>query len=272
MGLGDISLTAGMRSNLLNLQTTSNLMERTQERLSSGKEVNSALDNPTNYFAAKSHMDKAGDLEALKDGMSEGIQLIKAADAGIEGITTLVETAQGLLTSARSSDTATRSSLASQFNDIMDQIDALASDTQYKGKALIKATPDSLVVKFDETSSITIVGQDLTSGASGLNVADATNNWTADSDMDTAENALTTALTSLRDASQTLSSNLSVITARQDFTSEMINVLETGADNLTLADMNEESANMLMLQTRQSLGTTSLSLASQAAQSVLALF
>jgi flagellin len=83
---------------------------------------------------------------------------------------------------------------------------------------------------------------------------------------------LDTARTTLRSESQTLSTNLSTITIRQDFTKGMINTLEDGAAELTNADMNQEGANMLMLQTRQSLGTTSLSLASQAAQSVLRLF
>jgi flagellin len=77
---------------------------------------------------------------------------------------------------------------------------------------------------------------------------------------------------SLRSEAGKLSTNLSTITIRQDFTANMINTLEDGAANLTNADMNEEGANMLMLQTRQQLGTTSLSLASQAAQSVLRLF
>ena len=80
------------------------------------------------------------------------------------------------------------------------------------------------------------------------------------------------AVTQLRTEAQKLSSNLSTISIRSDFTSEMVNTLNVGADNLTLADMNEEGANMLMLQTRQNLGTTSLSLASQAAQAVLRLF
>ncbi|MBN2706342.1 MAG: flagellin, partial [Deltaproteobacteria bacterium] len=80
------------------------------------------------------------------------------------------------------------------------------------------------------------------------------------------------ARTTLRDESQKLANNLSTITIREDFTSNMIRTLEDGADNLTLADMNEEGANMLMLQTRQGLGTSSLSMASQAAQSVLRLF
>ena len=81
-----------------------------------------------------------------------------------------------------------------------------------------------------------------------------------------------TAISTLRSNTQTLAANLNIITTRQSFTDSMINTLQTGADNLTLADMNEEGANMLMLQTRQSLGTTSLSMSSQAAQSVLKLF
>ena len=88
----------------------------------------------------------------------------------------------------------------------------------------------------------------------------------------TAITSLDTAMTTLRTESSKLSNNLSIITARQEFTQGMINVLKDGAAGLTNADMNEEGANMLMLQTRQALGTTSLSLASQAAQSVLRLF
>ena len=83
---------------------------------------------------------------------------------------------------------------------------------------------------------------------------------------------LDTATETLRTQSSNLANNLSIITARQEFTQGMINVLKDGAAGLTNADMNEEGANMLMLQTRQALGTTSLSLASQAAQSVLRLF
>ena len=80
------------------------------------------------------------------------------------------------------------------------------------------------------------------------------------------------AISALRTEAQKLSSSLSTIQFVSEFTSEMVNTLNTGGDNLTLADMNEEGANMLMLQTRQNLGTTSLSLASQAAQAVLRLF
>ncbi|OPY12170.1 MAG: flagellin [Syntrophus sp. PtaB.Bin138] len=80
------------------------------------------------------------------------------------------------------------------------------------------------------------------------------------------------ALSTLAMNSSKLSSNLSIITTREDFSTNMVNTLTEGADKLTLADTNEEGANMLMLQTRQSLATTALSLSAQAAQSVLKLF
>ena len=114
-------------------------------------------------------------------------------------------------------------------------------------------------------------------GATLSLVTAATNGWnTGSAANSTAINSAITALdnatSALRSEASKLSTNLSTITIRQDFTSNMINTLEDGASNLTNADMNEEGANMLMLQTRQQLGTTSLSLASQAAQSVLRLF
>jgi len=272
MALNDISLTSGMRSNLVSLQQTVSLINRTQERLSSGKKVNSALDDPTNYFVARDHMNRASDLASRKDGMSEAIQAVKAANTGIEGITSLIEAAKGLTQSARSANTAARSALAAQYNTILDQIDALAGDSGYKGTNLLQG--DNLVVDFNEdgSNSLTITGFDASTSTSGLNIADATNNWASDTDIDTAVSNLEAALQTLRSQSSTLASNMSIVTIRQDYTTNMINTLQTGADNLTLADMNEEGANMLMLQTRQSLGTTALSLASQAAQSVLKLF
>src|SRR3990172_6431933 len=101
MAHNDISLTAGMRSNLVNLQDTVNLLNRTQGRLASGKKVNSALDNPISFFTAQSHMQRASDIASLKDGMSEAVQTIKAADAGIKSISSLIEAARSVAQSAK---------------------------------------------------------------------------------------------------------------------------------------------------------------------------
>ena len=90
MALQNITLTAAMRANVLSLQQTQNLFENTQNRLATGKRVNTALDDPINYFAAKAYTDRASDLSNLKDSMNEAIQTLKAADAGISAITDLI--------------------------------------------------------------------------------------------------------------------------------------------------------------------------------------
>jgi len=277
MALNNISLTSGMRANLYSLQLTDTLLQRTQNRLSTGKRVNSALDDPIAYFASQGHMQRSADLTARKDEMSEAVQLVNAADAGIESITTLIENAKSLAQSALSeSSTSTVATLETQFDEIRTQIDNMANDSSYKGINLLHGAGDNtLEVKFDEDgeSKLTLTG--FTGTTTGLSISSAAD-WagaTVDTDkIDASITELDNAMTTLRTQSKGLASNLNIITARQDFTSNMINTLEDGAANLTLADMNEEGANMLMLQTRQALGTTSLSLASQAAQSVLRLF
>ena len=276
-----IQLTAGMRLNLLSLQKTEKLMETTQSRLATGLRIQSALDDPINYFAAKGHRDRAGDLAFRKDEMMEGIQLIKAADNGTEGILDLIAAAKSIAQSALNAEgQASINALETQYSALRGQIDDLADDASYRGINLLSS--DSLVVHFDGDGnhSITLTGFDGTCDGD-LAITDVVANaWTDAVDPDTANTVainadialLDAAKDILRDHAQTFASDMATITIRQDFTNNMINTLEGGAANLTEADMNEEGANMLMLQTRQALGTTSLSLASQAAQSVLRLF
>jgi flagellin-like hook-associated protein FlgL len=300
--MADISLTAGMRSNLLSLQNTNTLVNRTQDRLSSGKKVNSALDNPTNFFAAQSHNNRATDLTNRKDGMSEAIQGIKAADAGITAISSLIAAAKGVAQSALATASMTeRASYAVTYNTLMTQITQLSSDAGYRGTNFLNR--DNLTVEFAPTTNgatlqvkgftatnsglsigkVGIVGHGQTAKTADLSTVpktslQVTTEWdnsvtsTAANAIRSSSKQLENALSTLRTKSSELSANLSVITVRQDFTDKLINTLQSGADNLTLADSNEEGANMLMLQTRQSLGITSLSMASQAAQAVLRLF
>jgi len=277
MALSDISLTSGMRSNLVSLQQTLDLLNRTQTRLATGKRVNTAIDDPVNYFASQSHLQRAGDLALRKDGMSEGVNTVTAASKAIDSLLTMIQQAQGIANSALStSDTASRASYATQFDTIMSQITALAKDSSYKGTNLLSSTT-TLTVKFNEdgTAKLDVAGFEARTLANlSMSFAAQISNWatTTNAVMETALTHLTTATQNLRTQASALASNLNVITSRQDFTTNLINVLKTGSDSLTLADMNEESANMLMLQTRQTLGITSLSLASQAAQSILRLF
>ncbi|MBI2353838.1 MAG: flagellin [Deltaproteobacteria bacterium] len=276
MAISDVSLTAGMRSNLLQLQGTSKLIDRTQERLSTGRQVNSALDNPTNFFAAQAHMNRAADFSNRKDAMAESVQQVKAADAGITAITSMLSAAKGLVESAAATSITTdREVLVTQFNTLMSQIDQLSSDSGYRGTNLLNQ--GTVTVNFNENASSKLTVNGFNSTSIGLSVSQAgtgaNTDWkTGTAGLNTQSAMLDTAINNLRTQSKSLSANLNIITTRQDFTDKMISTLQTGADNLTLADMNNEGANMLMLQTRQSLGTTALSMSSQAAQSVLRLF
>lgn len=375
--MADITLSAGVRQNLLSLQNTADLMGRTQNRLATGKKVNSALDNPISYFTSQSLSNRASDLTALLDSIANGVQTIKAADTGITSLTKLVQSAQAIanqalqsasstasVTGSVSGQTATtqhgvtatktitindgtttatytaaandtvqdfldavngtanldvrasldaggrvkleatgtntiviagtgsaadlatlglvagttaagtlngsRTSLAAQFDDIRTQIDNLAADSGYNGVNLLNG--DSLTVTFNETGTSTQSVNGVSFNAAGLGVDGATNDFQTDLDISDALGDLTGALGTLRAQAVSFGSSLSVVQTRQDFTKAMVNTLQTGADNLVLADTNEEGANMLALQTRQSLSTTALSLAAQASQNVLRLF
>ncbi len=277
-----ITLTSGMRKNLFSLQNTQKLLETTQTRLATGLRVQKAVDDPINYFTALEHRQRADDLSVRKDEMAESIQLINAANDGVESINSLIASSKSLAQSALSAGTTSELlTLENQYQQVLCQIDLLAADSGYKGVNLLAGTTVTQKVKFDEKgdSSLTMTGFDATSTGATLSLNSLTSNdWVSTGgvaeldEINSAITALDNATTNLRSEAQKLSTNLSTITIRQDFTSNMINTLQDGAASLTNADMNEEGANMLMLQTRQQLGTTSLSLASQAAQSVLRLF
>ena len=380
--MADISLTASMRSNLLSLQQTQSLMDTTQERLSTGKKVNSAIDNPSSYYAAQSLTNRASDLSALLDSMGQAIQTIKAADEGISTITEFASQAKAIANSARDeaankaigsvsidagvtsgnttegvkirvtnadgdveekeiklsaekssasdvkSDLATqlkaddsiadatvgtdgkisitaaegykveivggvgafdgkisgetakepkageinesRKKLAAQFDSILDQIDKVANDSSYKGVNLLQGNDLKVVFNEDRTSDLIVEGKDASSA--GLKISKSANDWKTDYDVEASIKQVEDAVNTLRTMSSEFGNNYSIVQSRETFTENLINVLEEGSDKLTLADMNEESANMLALQTRQQLAINSLSLASQAAQSVLKLF
>lgn len=158
--------------------------------------------------------------------------------------------------------------LEQEFNKLRDQMDLLVQDTGYRGTNLLKG--DDLLTVFNETrsSSITTKGVEFTAAGLGIDEAD----FSRAESVDDMLGQVRAALESVRDFGSTLANDLSVIQTRQTFTTELINTLKAGSDALTVADQNEEGAKLLALQTRQQLGVTSLSLASQSQQSILRLF
>jgi flagellin-like hook-associated protein FlgL len=483
----NITLSASVRQNLLSLQSTAQLMSMTQNRLATGKKVNSALDNPSNFFTSQSLSNRASDLNSLLDSIGQAQQTLKAADTGITSLTKLVESAKSLAKQAQSAaspdatyalaitgnaaiaddaavatgtvtgiagtdtlaslgiadgelitisdgtntvthtvgtaatedvddlmttlnggaatwtvainggalevtaddptdtltisgngadsafgttttsslvnstigalsgtvtvqvgsaaaqtltfgsgnietradletalgnltgvtatingsdqisitstseDTVTiggtdagsffaagnigantptvtigtpsttREDLQDQYNELLSQIDALAADASYNGINLLNGDDLKVVFNEDGSSSQTITGVTFTSTGLGLSSLSG-DEFQTNSAIDTVIGNLDGALTDLRSQAAKFGSNLTTVQTRQDFTKNMINTLQTGADALVLADTNEEGANLLALQTRQQLSTTALSLSAQADQAVLRLF
>ena len=373
----DIVLSAGIRSNLLALQQTTDLIGTTQNRLATGKKVNSAVDNPVNFFVASAFRASASSLEALLDSINLGQKTLDAANTGITSMTTLLNSAQASLTQALASaattatytgtvaglagtssfavtsghtitvndgtttatitstgtltvqqildgvnttpglkvkaelsgdgrilleatqnntiviagsatpaeqaqygivagttaagtTNSTRTSLAAQFDSLRTQIDQLATDSSFNGVSLLNGQSLKLVFNEKATSSLVLTG--VTDTSTGLGVAASTNSLQTNFDINAAIANVASALATLRNQASSFASNVAVIQARQDFTKHLISTLQTGADGLTLADPNEEGANMLALQTRQQLSSTALSLATQADRNVLRLF
>ena len=156
----------------------------------------------------------------------------------------------------------------SQYKEIIKQYDSLIKDSSYKGINLLRE--QDLTVTFNENRSaqLSVQGKNASAKALGLVTVD----WQNQSDVAQSLSEIAAALNQIRQMSSELGNYYSIVTTRENFTQNLINVLTEGADRLTLADMNEESANMLALQTRQQLAVNSLSLASQASQSILKLF
>jgi flagellin-like hook-associated protein FlgL len=272
--MSGITLTGSMRSNLLSLQSTSSLMDTTQTRLSTGRKVNSAIDNAQSYFSAQQGYDKATALSDLKDDMGEALQKVKTAVTAVSSAISVLKQMKSLANQAKTtSDTDTKADLMNQFNDLKGQLDDITgNDANYKGTNLLSDSSNDLEITFNETatSKYTISATDVTTG--NYAVADGAS-WSTDAaEIQTSIDDVTSAITAFQSLSKTLAAGSSFVQTRVDFTNEVSNIFKTGADNLVNADMNEESANMLTLQTRNSLGTSALSISNQASQAVLKLF
>lgn len=273
-----ITLSAGVRTNLLALQDTSSLMTLTQGRLATGKKVNSALDNATAFFQATGMSDRANTLSGLLDGINTGISTIKAASQGLDSIYKSLQAIQGVIEKAKGDTAPDTTAYIAQVNALRTAIDQTAADSVFNGVNLLTST-GSLKINFNEagTSSITVAGADSSTAAGGLNVAAlaATGGGGTSflaADFTAVETAVKAALAEVRSTQAGFANSLTIVQNRQDFTKNLVNTLKTGSDNLTNADTNEEAANLLALQTRQQLSQTALSLSNQADQAVLRLF
>ncbi len=272
-----VTLSASARSNLLSLQRTADLVGRTQERLATGLKVNSALDDAQAFFQARALTNRAEDLGNVKDAIDQSISTVKATVQALEAIQRIVEQMRGIAQAAKAEPTDTqgainRSNFAFQLRELGTQINNLVNDASYQGLNLIASAPSNLEVNFNESAGaeLTVSGRTLT--AIALSIDNTTDNFATNGSVNADLNRLDNALGTLRTEAARFGSNNTLLTTRLDFTEELVNTLDEGGGKLTLADLNEESANLLALQTRQQLAINSLGLAAQSEQAVLSLF
>ena len=224
-------------------------------------------------FEINNKTDLKGKVRASNDNGKLRIENLSTTELSVDGVSSDGKLDGTSVGAAEILGNTVRAGLAGQFNELRDQLDKLSDDASFNGVNLLRG--DLLKITFNETgtSSIDIQTQDENPlNSATLRISDITAvELDSDTNIDDLLGKLKLSLNEVRSQSSAFGSNLSIVQNRQDFTKNMINTLETGGANLTLADMNEEAANLLALQTRQSLSSSSLSLASQADQSVLQL-
>lgn len=212
-------------------------------------------------------------VRASNDNGKLRIENQSTQELSVDGVNSAGTLVGAAATGAKIAGNSVRADLTKQFNELRDQLDKLSDDASFNGVNLLRG--DLLTITFNETgtSAIDVQTKDsLALNSAKLEIYDLeAKELDLDVDIDALLTTMKNALAHVRTQSSNFGQNLSLVENRQNFTKQMINTLQTGAANLTLADMNEEAANLLALQTRQQLSSNSLSLASQADQSVLQL-
>jgi flagellin len=215
-------------------------------------------------------------LNTLTDNISLNIKTLEVTTKALDGIEKLLSSALGLVRQGRSlSATAPeRTTLNAQATTALAQITLLANDASFNGKNLLKVAADSLQINFNTEvgaglTFLTVTGLDTTNAATGLNLTIA---GTTDVNLDAAITSITSAIETVRTRGSTFASAIAITQVRQDYNKGKTQSLKTAADVLTIADINEEGANLAALQTRQQLAVQALSLANRSDQGILRLF
>ena len=273
--MDDITISSGSQTVLTLLQTTTSQNEQNTQRLATGRRINSTLDDAQAFLLARNLDTRAGDLQAVKDGIGQAASSIGAAQNGIDAISSLTGQLEGIATAARGGTASERTAAAAQFDSIRTQIDNIARDASFNGTNLLASTPSDLNVRFNESgsSALTVSGSASDTASLGINDAQVTNNnFATDADIENALREIDQAVDSLRATSSGFGSDVAILNTRSDFTTDQVNTLQGAADKLTTADLNEEAAKQLALQVRSGLSITSLNIANQSERAVLDLF
>lgn len=253
-----VTLSSGATQSIRSLQQTDRLQGINQTELATGRQ-----DPRLNVVAelqAKSLSDRAADLAATKDGIDNAQSVIGAAQVGLSSIEDTLDQARAVAQAyERTDDAAEQARLQQQFDDLAQQIDAIAADSGFNGVNLISGNPDTLTVSYggEDDGALTVEGE--ASDSAALNLSLSTESVDA-------------ALAQVRDAQETLGANAETLGIRADFTEDLQTQLEAGAADLVNSDIEEDAAEALALQTRQQLSAESLNIAAQSERAVLQLF
>ena len=230
----DITLSAAVRSNLLALANTARLIDRTQDRLSTGLRVNSPIDDAKAFFESKALSDRAATINEKKDGIDQAVSSVSVALEAVNSLDTIVQQLKGIVNSAASAGTAAEfTELNAQYESLLSQIDNLAADTTYQGVNLVNGTGTTLTVSFSNSTSsnLTITSVDLRQTGLGLTTGVTLSAATSRA---TAINQLDAAIATLDAKAKTLGSNVALLQTRLDFSSSYANELQAGSDKLVL--------------------------------------
>ena len=170
--VGNPTLTASVRQSLLSLQNTQDMVGRTQKRLSSGLEVENAIDDAISYFQSKALVDRSTDLLEKKDNIDQGVSTIASALDGVTAIEEIVRQMKGVANSMKSAEDTQMSSLVTTFNELHTQINNMAADATYQGLNLINGTGANLGIEFSEqtASRMDVASVDLRATTAGLDL------------------------------------------------------------------------------------------------------
>lgn len=271
--MSDVTLSASVRQSLLSLQGTTDLIERTQNRLSTGLRVSSVIDDPVSFFQSRALSDRSVDFLERRDGIDQGISTVTAALDGVEGIEQLVRQAKGISNSIKSATDAQVADLVTQFNDLRTQLDNLAADATYQGTNLINGSGQEISIEFSERSAslLNITSVDLRAGTAGLNIA-ANSYFTSDNTVThTAINRATATtatlgnrfLSTTSDFTLTYEGSAKTFSAGEAFTftygtGSTFNLTVSTAQALTLAQNGTITVNVVSAQSAAAAGSVAL--------------
>lgn len=258
--MSDISLTSSDRASLLSLQRTSDVRNEAASRLATGLQVQSATDDPVAFNQASAIRDRVNDLLNAKDSIGQGVSAIEASLDGLDALSDLNDQLRGIARSALGGNEAQRQAAAQQFDTVRQQFDALAADASFGGVSLLTSTSEQLSIEINDRGTTQDIGGTPSDAASlGLGSAATTFNlFQSDADIRTALDQLDSVRSSLRTSAQNFGGDVASLQARDSFNTQLSNTLESGAQNLIEADLNEEAARLLAADLREQLGQTGL--------------